>query len=354
MPKPVSELTEDDILALPIGENDSFERKGARLLDLTLPEVNEGRVLDELAKQLSAFSNSGGGQIIYGIADTGAIDNGGIARVVKGSTKEWLEDVIPVLTDFEILGFNVHEIQPRTSGSSIASDRSVFVVEVPDSERAPHQSKRDLKYYVRVGGKSRPAPHRLIEDIRGRAKHPNIKLQLDLSDLRILGLEVPPTTINLDTSIKVSARNVGALKSQNTCFHLFIGLPSVTLHHYDNAVLRPVRDPNSLDQALFWEFVVPLYPEMDMTTIIRVLFPVSFSHSHPAVAAKFSLPRWLTTSQTDVAETVCRWTLYADNAPPKRAQVSLADLNFNQRMQKMIDALPKADQIHLMCGRLPE
>jgi len=36
MPKPVSEWAEDDVLSLPQGENDTFERKGAHLLDLTL------------------------------------------------------------------------------------------------------------------------------------------------------------------------------------------------------------------------------------------------------------------------------------------------------------------------------
>src|SRR5713226_5759833 len=100
MAKPVGEWVEDDVLSLPKGENDSFERKGAHMLDLTLPNTNEGRVLDELAKQLSAFANTGGGQIVYGMTDTGAVDNGGVARSVKGnqSTKDWLEDVIPIVT----------------------------------------------------------------------------------------------------------------------------------------------------------------------------------------------------------------------------------------------------------------
>ena len=95
MPKPAKDWTEDDVLALPAGENDSLERKGSKLLDLTIPGVKEDEVLNELAKQLSAFSNAGGGQIIYGVADDCTVENGGIASSVKGrqSTKEWLEDV---------------------------------------------------------------------------------------------------------------------------------------------------------------------------------------------------------------------------------------------------------------------
>jgi len=109
MVKPANEWTEDDVLSLPGDENDTFERKGAQLLDLALPQVKEGNVLDELAKQLSAFANTGGGRIIYGITDTGIVDNGGVGRLAKGrqSTKGWLEDVIPNLTDFEVVGCNV-------------------------------------------------------------------------------------------------------------------------------------------------------------------------------------------------------------------------------------------------------
>ena len=39
MAKPVADWTEDDVLALPPGENDGFERKDAHLLDLTIPKV---------------------------------------------------------------------------------------------------------------------------------------------------------------------------------------------------------------------------------------------------------------------------------------------------------------------------
>lgn len=115
-------------------------------------------VLDELARQLSAFTNSGGDQIVYGVVDSGAVgDNGGIARCVKGrqSTKEWNEDVVPSVTGFEILGFNVYEIPPIRTGSKTATDKSIYVIDVPECDRAPHRSNRDLKYYVRLSGNTR-------------------------------------------------------------------------------------------------------------------------------------------------------------------------------------------------------
>jgi non-heme chloroperoxidase len=41
MSKPIAGWDEDDLFALPGGENDTFERKGSKLLDLTQPGVRE-------------------------------------------------------------------------------------------------------------------------------------------------------------------------------------------------------------------------------------------------------------------------------------------------------------------------
>src|SRR2546428_2738772 len=121
MSKPLETWNEDDVLALPLGENDTFERKGSKLLDLTLPGVRESNVLNELAKQLSAFSNIGGGRIFYRVADDGTVDNGGVALSVKGSTKEWVGDIVPTLTEFQIVGFNVYEMRSNPTNSKIAT-----------------------------------------------------------------------------------------------------------------------------------------------------------------------------------------------------------------------------------------
>jgi hypothetical protein len=54
----------------------------------------------------------------------------------------FLEDVIAILTDSKIVGFNVYEIQPKACGSLLAEDKSIYVVELPDSDRVHHQSTR--------------------------------------------------------------------------------------------------------------------------------------------------------------------------------------------------------------------
>ena len=90
------------------------------LLDLTVGGVTYDKVADELAKQLSAFANTGGGKIIYGLKDDGTVDNGGVSTKIKEcGTKDWLEQRIPELTEYEILGFSVHEFGSQGSNFQI-------------------------------------------------------------------------------------------------------------------------------------------------------------------------------------------------------------------------------------------
>jgi hypothetical protein len=278
MSKPLAEWTEDDVFALPSGENDSFERKGARLVDLTISGVSPDAVLNELAKQLSAFANTGGGRIIYGISDTGTVDNRGVARSVKGRqpTREWLEDVIPTLTEYEIVGFNVYEIVPKASGSALAVDKSLYIVDVPDSDRAPHQSKRDQKYYVRLAGKSHPAPHRLIEDIRNRSQHPKITVEnLRIHSANYLGS--PQPTGQVIMVLELHVRNRGRMRAANTALLLQGNIPlSVTS---PGGLEFFLRESSQVGGGLI-ELKHTMYPEMEIR--LSVLLTVAASIQGPA------------------------------------------------------------------------
>ena len=87
---------------------------------------------------------------MYGLADDGSVDKGGVSQTMRGrqSTKDWLENVIPRLTDPEIVGVNVHPVLRKTEASQIDPGKALYVVDIPDSDRAPHQSVSDRLYYV--------------------------------------------------------------------------------------------------------------------------------------------------------------------------------------------------------------
>jgi hypothetical protein len=340
MSKPVASWEEDDVLSLPPGENDTFERKGARLLDLTIPSVNENDVRDELAKQLSAFANTGGGQIIYGLADSGAVDNGGVARSVRGrqTTKAWLENVIPNLTEFEIIGFNVYEVPPKLAGSSLAPDKSIYVVDVPDSDRAPHQSRRDLRYYVRLSGNSLPASHRLTEDIRNRARHPKLRIEhlrvynaISFSQPTVSG---PKSNFELTVSLAFDVCNVGRVQARTSCLQFSATVPislpsSVGTNEYFPRASAP-------GTALL-ELRNPLYPGMG--------FPVSCQIKFRAELEVLPQGESLTLGGADSDDFRLFITSFADSVPEQKQEFKLSDIDAGPHLAQVIrQQLPRIAQ----------
>jgi predicted HTH transcriptional regulator len=85
--------TEDEIKSYPSGEHDYFDRKSGRLL-------NDSKFRDKLAKVLSAFANSGGGQLLLGVNNDGTFDG---VQPLQGNTpiREWIEQIIPNLLNPE-------------------------------------------------------------------------------------------------------------------------------------------------------------------------------------------------------------------------------------------------------------
>ena len=161
------------LLALEPQEHDFQEFKSTPYMW----DPNGGRVrgdfLDNLSKQLSAFANAGGGHLLLGVEDDGAIDGGVPIDLRPNGTREWLEDVIPGLLDPQLKTFNVFEIRGRGPDSAIQPGHAVYAIVLPTSEDAPHQA-RDRRYYLRIAGKSRPMAHRHILDIMHRAQHPEV------------------------------------------------------------------------------------------------------------------------------------------------------------------------------------
>jgi hypothetical protein len=325
MLKPVRDWEEDDVFALPPGENDGFERKGAQLLDLTIASVKVDAVLNELAKQLSAFANMGGGQIVYGVTNAGTISGGGIARVIRGHqpTKEWLEGVIPTLTDYEITGFNVYEIRPKASGSAIDPDKSLYVVDVPDSDRAPHQSKRDHLYYVRLASRSQPAPHRLIEDIRNRARHPKIEIY----DPHILGATYSTqSTAGMDMlliTLGVGVRNSGRVLARHVAL-LFGGNISLSLpqHSFPDYHSRP----SALPGTGIVELSGPVYPEMSVPVSASLSMGALITGSRPGILQFGDLPE---------AEVTFTITAFADSAPGLKYDFKLNEMDPDSRIGRL-------------------
>lgn len=161
--------TDAEVLALPAGEHDYFDRKSGALL--TSPDFRKNT-----AKALAAFANSGGGHLLIGVRDDNSFDG---VEPVRGRTptREWLEQVIPSLLGYPLEDFRVHEVE-FANPSAIPEGKVVLVVDVGDSALAPHQAQPQRTYFYREGGHSKPAPHFYLETLRNRLAKPALTFEL--------------------------------------------------------------------------------------------------------------------------------------------------------------------------------
>ncbi len=317
--------TEEYIESIP-REDAKVEKKSSLLFDFA-NGGNEGKLRDELAKQFSAFANTGGGSIILGVDNQGKID-GGIPMVLKGrqSTKEWLEDIIPQLTEPEIVGVRVLDIKREGAKSRIGSDRAICVIEVPDSDRAPHQSVRDRIYYVRLGSKSQPANDRMIRDIHNRALHPNIVLE-KLCVSRAGYEHRSDTEGSLSFGLQLSLHNVRGPRAENICLSLSINTPTgLSCYHVEGAHVIIGNPPGSI----LLELERPLHPDMGLDLGIDTLVvPAMDWPMVPAVrGALFKIDGQ---APEDVILTIA---IYADNAPVKTHNLKFLDVDIHHKLSE--------------------
>src|SRR5947209_20369919 len=134
--------TEEDILNLiinKIGESTTLEYKACG----ALAKTNEKK--DEISKDVSAFANSAGGSIVYGVIENKDthepedIDAGFDPRDISG---EWLEQVINSKIERRISGVIINTVAlPTTRPGKV-----LYVVYVPESNLAPHMAADDRFY----------------------------------------------------------------------------------------------------------------------------------------------------------------------------------------------------------------
>jgi predicted HTH transcriptional regulator len=135
-----------------VQENIHLDYKDSRAID--------SKKRHDIAKDVSAFANSDGGILIYGIREEDhlpiALDEG--VDHTKYS-REWLEEVITSNITPRIDDLKIIQIPVSTS-------RSWFVVKVPKSYRAPHQEQYSKRYYKRFNFISERMEDYEINDVR--------------------------------------------------------------------------------------------------------------------------------------------------------------------------------------------
>jgi len=175
---------------------DSWEWSEADLLVMKSTQTQESLYLEfkespalakgdkkEIAKDVSAFANSAGGDILYGVSQTETspasfkdIDGGVDPNVV---TPEWIEQVINSNIQPRIAGIRITPIELKT----IHPGYYVYAVHIPASDNAPHQAP-DKRYYKRFNFLSTPMEDYEIRDVNNRSRKPELSIDGEIVKTR--------------------------------------------------------------------------------------------------------------------------------------------------------------------------
>lgn len=124
----------------------------------------------EIAKDVSAFANSDGGIILYGIEEQE--HKAHALSYIDGNTytKEWLEQVIQDNIQRRIEGLKIFPIRDNEDIT-----KSIYIVKIPRSSNTPHMSA-DKCYYKRNNFRSVKMEEYEVRDLFYRESTPNLKI----------------------------------------------------------------------------------------------------------------------------------------------------------------------------------
>lgn len=217
-------FTEIELLELitnQLEENLHLDYKGADSL-----LKNDGKKR-EISKDVSAFANSDGGTIIYGIREFDDLSKRHLPERIEPIdrtfiSKEWIEQVINSNIQPKIAGLLITPIQITSSINQV-----VYVVTIPKSNTA-HQAS-DKKYYKRFNFESVAMDDYEVKDIFNRQLKPILKFGFH---------EINTTFQNDILTIPILLRNLSIKMAKDVKITISLdqheNLDVLGLEHFDN------------------------------------------------------------------------------------------------------------------------
>lgn len=154
--------TIDDIQAL----IDNHAEEGVHL-ELKRANALSKENADKVTKTFSAFANSDGGIVVYGVAEDNHVASE--YSFVDGNkiTTEYIS-IIARYVQPSVEGLKIYPIRKDGDFS-----KSIYVVQVPRSDKAPHMAK-DHRYYKRNNVESIPMEDFDVKDVMNRIHNPKL------------------------------------------------------------------------------------------------------------------------------------------------------------------------------------
>ena len=150
----------------------------------------------EMGKDVSAFANSAGGILIYGIEEIDHIANA--KSFIDGNkfTKEWIENVLHTNIHRKIEGLEIIPIRFEDK-----FEKTIYVIRIPESNDAPHMAGN--KYYKRYNFKAQPMEEYEIRQLYNRTRITRLEIadQLIIKNVSVAGPRNKPKSLAYDLSI---------------------------------------------------------------------------------------------------------------------------------------------------------
>lgn len=174
--------------------------------------------VEQMAKAASAFANSEGGVLIFGIdardrdgqdALQALVPIANLAAFHRSAERAVADLLSPPHDGIELLAV-----------PSVASpDSGYLAVCVEQSERRPHRSLKDQVYYRRSGDRTAPMEHSDLKDAMSRTLGPELRMSIRIED--IFGDTITPSPSATFTFLFViEIENVGGGMARHPFLHL--------------------------------------------------------------------------------------------------------------------------------------
>jgi hypothetical protein len=194
---------------------------------------------NELSKDVSAFANSAGGMLIYGILENGHVPTQlDVGFDPAAISKEWIEQVINSRIQRRIDGIVVNQVVLSTSNPG----KVAYVVVIPQSIRAPHQA-HDKRFYKRFNFESVPMEEYEVRDTSRRSEAPDLSIRFSVDIAGQASIQGQEPTAHF-VSIKVLISNDSPTPANHAVINVFIdkklsiSSSMSTLNHFGAQMVR--------------------------------------------------------------------------------------------------------------------
>lgn len=297
----------------------------------------------EISKDVSAFANSDGGIIIYGIKEFSDLAKRHLPEHIDpidriNISKEWLEQVINSNISPRLDGLKILPISINTSSNEV-----VYVVEIPKSNTA-HQAA-DLRYYKRNNFESVPMYDFEVRDIMNRNKSPKIELSFEIEqhtfEVKSMFPTIPTFPLHqhrqpekefaTTNTLFVFGHNVGGIYANYVNCDLEI--PASILHtkEYDH-IDKYVKDGIEY-KKIFCDNTIREIKEVTnlMHNTYYKYWPSRYDPILPGTKAR--LEKIILKRNIELIEGTIFYSIYADNAEKITGQINLGDIEKYERQE---------------------